>query len=358
MSTSSRRVVRDAEGLNVAAWPMQPEHVITPAELFFTRSHAPFPRIDVANWRLDIGGLVERQTRFSFPQLMGSFPTREVTATLVCAGLRRDEFLSLGPLPGELPWGPEPASTGRWSGISLRDVLNTVGPAASARYVEFIGLDRVERQGQVFGFGGSIELAKALQGDTILATHLNGAPLTVEHGFPVRAIVPGWIGARSVKWLTRITLIEEPSSNYFQRHAYRVQREIDPRDARDVTAGSALTEAPLNSVIVYPLPDQEVTAGTLRVRGWAMGQGGRSLASVEVSPDDGVHWVRARLPMARDEWSWVFWEAELELERGPHTLVARAVDNASTEQPAALEATWNVKGYNNNAWHRVAVRAV
>lgn len=129
-----------------------------------------------------------------------------------------------------------------------------MGPGGGARYVEFVGLDQVERQGERFGFGGSIDLAKALHGDTLLASELNGAPLPVEHGFPLRAVVPGWIGARSVKWLGRITLTAEPSGNYFQSKAYRIQREADPRDPRDVSAGDALSEAPLNSVIVAPMP--------------------------------------------------------------------------------------------------------
>ena len=114
MTPTSRRWVRDAEGLNAAAWPVEPEHFLTPVELFFTRSHAAFPRVDAATWRLDVTGQVDRPASYSLEELTGAFPRREVTATLVCAGLRRDEFLALGPLPGELPWGPEPASTGRW----------------------------------------------------------------------------------------------------------------------------------------------------------------------------------------------------------------------------------------------------
>lgn len=358
MTTSSRRLVRDADGLNAAAWPIEAEHFVTPVDLFFTRSHALFPRIEAATWRLEIDGLVDRPASYSLDELAGIFPRREVTATLVCAGLRRDEFLSLGPLPGELPWGPEPASTGRWRGFALSDLLRAVGVGERARYVEFVGLDQVERQGQRFGFGGSIEVAKALRGETLLATELNGAPLPVEHGFPLRAVVPGWIGARSVKWLGRITLLDEPSRNYFQSKAYRVQREADPRDPRDVSAGDALSEAPLNTVIVSPMPDRDVKAGPQRVRGWAMGSGGRSLTAIEVSPDGGGHWVVARITAGGEAWTWVFWEVEVDLQPGRHIIVARAIDSAGVTQPPTVNETWNVKGYNNNAWHRMAIRAV
>jgi sulfite oxidase len=356
MNPTSHRLVRDSEGLNTAAWPIGTDHLVTPIDLFFTRSHAPVPRIDPATWRLQVGGLVDRPRSFSLEEL-GAFPRREVTATLVCAGLRRDEFLTLGPLAGELPWGPEPVSTGRWTGVALRDILQAVGPANGACHVEFIGLDRVERQGQQFGFGGSIDLAKALSGEVLLADQLNGAPLPTSHGFPLRAVVPGWIGARSVKWLGIIRLAAEPSPNYFQSRAYRFQREIDPNDPRDIRAGVALSAVPLNAVILSPTADQVVPAGRVSVRGWAMGSGGRPITAVEVSADGGDHWVGARISASKTAWTWSFWDAGLELVPGCHTLVVRATDSAGETQPPTLSETWNVKGYNNNAWHRVVIRA-
>ncbi|HEY8257831.1 MAG TPA: sulfite oxidase [Gemmatimonadales bacterium] len=336
---------------------MSTDELVTPADRFFTRSHGSIPTVDPGTWRLDIDGLVDRPTRLTLEDL-GRFERREVTATLVCAGLRRSEFLALGPLPGELPWGPEPASTGRWTGIALGDVLRTVGVAPRARFVEMTGLDRVKRQGEQFGFGGSIDLTKALSDEVLLATELNGSALPPVHGFPVRAVVPGWIGARSVKWLGRITLRDEPSSNYFQSKAYRVQRKINPSDPRDVSGGIALSEVPLNVVIVEPAPKQVVAAGPVRVRGWALGSGGHALTAIEVSTGSEQEWIPAGSVAKGTDWSWTLWEATMELPRGRHTLVARATDCTGATQPPMLSATWNVKGYNNNAWHRVTVRAV
>jgi sulfite oxidase len=259
-------------------------------------------------------------------------------------------------MPGELPWGPEPASTGIWTGIALADLLRSAGIAEGARYVQFTGLDQVERQGRQFGFGGSIDVAKALCAEVLLAWQLNGEALPPAHGFPLRTIVPGWIGARSVKWLGTITLSAEPSSNYFQSKAYRVQREVNPLDPRDVTGGFALSEVPLNGVIVDPALDGVVARGRVPIRGWAMGAAGRPVTTVEVSANAGLDWTAARI--VRDmAWSWVFWEATLELAAGRHTLVARATDSAGTAQPRELREAWNVKGYNNNAWHRVNIRA-
>ncbi len=351
----SQRLIYGDDGLNTAAWPMPADLHVTPSHLFFTRSHAPVPLVDPRTWRLEVCGLVERPGRYSLNELKRVFPKREVTATLVCAGLRREELLALGPLPGELPWGPEPISSGSWSGISLGDVLHAAGLKEEARHVEFDGLDEVERQGVRAGFGGSIDLTKAISPEVLLATELNGGPLPPQHGFPIRAVVPGWIGARSVKWLGRIRVLDQPSSNYFQSKAYRLQRQIDPRDPRGVTAGVALTLTPLNSVILEPESDQEIAAGGVLVRGWAMGSGGLPVNTVEVSPDAGCTWSPARITREGDYWAWSLWEAELPLPRGRHVLAVRATDTSGTTQPANVGDTWNVKGYNNNAWHRVAI---
>ncbi len=352
-----QRVVRDAEGRNTACWPIPAEDLVTPTDRFFTRSHAATPRIDPAVWRLEVGGMVARPRRFSLEELLGAFPRREVAATLICAGLRRDEFLAFGPLPGELPWGADPVSTGRWSGVALADLLRAAGVSPEARHVQMVGLDEVERHGQRFGFGGSIDLAKAMKGDVLLASDLNGAPLPLPHGFPVRAVVPGWIGARSVKWLGRIEVTAEPSPNYFQTKAYRMAREVNHADPRDVSRGTALTEVPLNPVILAPASGSVLPAGRHLVRGWAMGAGGGPLARVELSLDGGRSWREVRRVGPGERWAWTFWELEVELPAGAHTLMARAAGADGTTQPPSPQETWNVKGYSNNAWYRVTLRA-
>ena len=351
----SRRLKHGTDGLNSGVWPVPTDRLITATEHFFTRSHAPIPSLDVGTWRLEVGGLVERPARFSLADLTREFRTRGVTATVACAGIRREEFLSLGPLPGELPWGPEPISTASWTGVSLAAVLQAVGVSSRASHVEFVGLDQVARHGHTFGFGGSVDMIKALDGDVLLATGMNGAALPPEHGFPLRALVPGWIGARSVKWLGRINLLEGPSDNYFQARAYRFQRRIAADDRRDVSQGVALTAIPVNSVIVDPAAPAVAPSGLLRVRGWAIGCDGEPLRSVEISGDAGKSWSRATVTVPGEKWTWSFWEGELTLPPGSHVLAARAMDNRGTTQPATVGETWNVKGYNNNAWHRVPV---
>jgi len=221
--------------------------------------------------------------------------------------------------------------------------------------VEFSGLDQVERQGRQFGFGGSIELSKALSEEVLLATELNGRPLPAAHGYPLRVVVPGWIGARSIKWLGRITLTKYPSANYFQRQAYRLQQSIDPEDPRDVSGGAALTEIPLNAVFLQPESGAAIPAGGVRVSGWAVGSGGRPVTGVEVSSDGGRDWIAARITRTGSAWTWSLWEATFNLLRGQHTLVVRATDCSGAQQPPTVGETWNVKGYNNNAWYRTTI---
>lgn len=349
-----RRNVHDPEELNTGAPPVLLQDAITPTSLWFTRSHAPVPAVDAESFRLAVTGLVERPLTLALTDL-AAIGRQESLATLVCAGLRRVELEAWRPVPGELLWGAEPISNARWSGIPLRRVLERAGLKPGASHVEFIGLDRVERHGAIFGFGGSIPLAKALGDEVLLADRMNGAPLAPEHGYPLRVVVPGYYGARSVKWLGQIVVRDTPSTNYFQAQAYRVQRTVDPENPRSVANGAPLGELVLNSAILEPEVGAVVRAGSLRVTGWAIGAGGGALSRVEVGVDH-QPWRAATLS-GEGEFAWRHWSLDVTLTPGPHTLAVRAFDHSGGGQPAELAEVWNVKGYANNAWHRVQVTA-
>ncbi len=349
-----RLVVHDAEAWNAGPPPaLLRDSLITPASLFFVRSHAPTPQIDPVRWRLRVHGLVHRPLELSLDELQRRFPPVGVTSTMVCAGLRRDELLAHRPVPGELLWGADAISTGRWSGVALADVLLAAGVMDGARQVEFTGLDAVVRHERQFGFGGSIPLEKAQGPEVLLASALNGEPLLPAHGFPLRTVVPGYIGARSVKWLGEIVVQAEPSANYFQAEAYRILRELDPVNPRDVSAGESLSAVPLNAVIASPEAGCVLRAGMVEVTGWAFGGDASQVARVEVSPDDGATWVEATLDESGGPWSWRFWHAALALAAGERMLVVRAWDQAGRCQPSGLAEVWNVRGYANTAWHRI-----
>jgi sulfite oxidase len=330
---------------------------ITPGDLFFVRNHGGVPAVDPGAWRLAVDGLVERPLSWSLDDLR-NLPRATVTATLQCAGNRRQEMMAYKPIPDELPWGTEAVSNGEWSGVPLREVLNAAGPRPEARHAAFTGLDDTVRHGHRFNFGGSIPLDKALAGEVLLADTLNGRPLPPVHGAPLRVVVPGYIGARSVKWLSRITLQEEPSDNYFQAKAYRLFPPHYGPGNVDWDKGLRLGEAPVNSVILSPREEETVPAGKVTVRGWALAGGNRGVARVDVSADGGETWTVADFIEGDGPFIWRLWQAVLDLAPGPREIVCRAWDTAAQTQPERTAQVWNFKGYANNAWHRVRVVAV
>ncbi|NJM05719.1 molybdopterin-dependent oxidoreductase [Candidatus Gracilibacteria bacterium] len=324
-----------------------PEQFITPEELFFVRSHGNVPQIDAATYRLEVDGLVERALSLRLVDL-AQFTRAAQTATLQCAGNRRDELLALGPIPGELPWSADAIGNARWGGVRLVDVLRAAGVVSGAAHVHFTGLDYVEHDDEGFSFGASIPLQRAIAQDVLLADTMNDLPLPSEHGAPLRVVVPGTIGARSVKWLGRITLAAEPSPNYFQQRAYRLAREAAQEAAM-------LDTVFLSAAICTPRSGAQLPAGMLAVTGYAIGHGATPIVAVEVSCDNGSNWQCAELLDTPVTGAWMRWQIALDLGPGSYELVARARDADGNTQPADLGATWNGKGYMNNAWHRVAL---
>lgn len=354
-----QQVVRDDVFYNSGPPPeLLRQAFVTPKDIFFTRNHAAVPEVDPATYRLKVTGLVDRVIELDLQQLKSGMPQRTSAATLACAGLRRDELIAFRPIPGEVVWGAEPVSNGIWTGVPLREVLRKAGVRSNATHVEFLGLDVVERHGKRFAFGGSIPLDKAMSEEVLLAFEMNGEPLPPVHGYPVRVVVPGCIGARSVKWVTEIILTDAPSENYFQAHAYKTfPPEIGPENV-NWKEGFMLHDLPLNSVIWDPLVGGKVPAGEVMVRGWAMATGGATIRKVELSADNGRTWQEAELTEQANRWTWSFWACPVNLPRGRHTLISRATDSAGQVQPGLVAPLWNFKGYMNNAWHRVDVEAV
>lgn len=349
-------IIRSTEPFNAGPPPdLMIREPVTRAELFFVRNHGTVPEIDADSFRLIVRGRVERPLSLSLDDLR-LLPERTVAATLQCAGNRRRELLRVGDIPNEVPWDIEAISHAEWTGVSLRDVLELAGIGDGAAYVALTSLDKVERRGRVFGFGASIPLAKALRPEVLLAYGMNGEPLPLIHGAPLRLVVPGFIGARSVKWLGEIVLQDEPSGNYFQSVAYR----LFPPHVDETTAvedqGEMLSELFVSAAICSPLDGDSLPDGEITVRGYAVGQGGNLVERVEVSADDGATWVRAT-PLNRPQpWVWQLWEARIALSPGDRTIIARTIDSQGLTQPADMHETWNFKGYMNNAWHRIEVR--
>jgi sulfite oxidase len=352
-------IVRQAEPFNAGPpLALLIANSVTPTDLFFVRNHAPVPEIDVNQYHLQVDGNVRKPLSLTLADLHFKFQPVTVAATLQCAGNRRQELSAAQPIPGELRWGTEAISHATWTGVRLRDVLLEAGVSpddAWQNHVALTGLDETEREGKPINFGGSIPMEKAFGREVLLAYGMNGQPLAPVHGAPLRLVVPGYIGARSVKWLSRITVQANPSDNFFQTHAYKLFPPNICEETRNWEAGLMLGETPITSVICSPHPALRLKPGLLELQGYAMAGGNRQVAWVEISADEGWTWVRADFTNDAQPWSWRLWRARVNVKAGQRQLMVRAVDSAANTQPPDIMQIWNVHGYINNAWHRVRV---
>ncbi|MBW3593376.1 MAG: molybdopterin-dependent oxidoreductase, partial [Actinobacteria bacterium] len=272
-------IVRSTEPLN-AETPLAllGRADVTPTEQFFVRNHGAVPAVDISAYRLEVGGAVERPLTLSLDDLRARHETVSVPATLACAGNRRAELDAFRTIPHEMAWDAGAIGHATWTGIRLRDVLLAAGIAPGARHVAFGGLDEAEVEGERVEFGASIPLEKATAPEVLLAWAMNGEPLRPEHGFPLRVVVPGYIGARSVKWLAKVNVQDRPSSNYFQARGYRLFAADANGGARDGES-LELGEFSLTSVVCRL---EETARGGLVAEGYALAGGMRTVERVDV----------------------------------------------------------------------------
>jgi sulfite oxidase len=330
------------------------EGPLTATDAFYVRGHGAVPEADPATWRLQVRGLVERELDLSLATLTEAFREREVTATLQCAGNRRAGLIAIRDIPGEAPWGPGATGTATWSGVALAEVLALAGALPEAAHVGFEGADLSPLAEPVQRFGGSIPIDKACRREVLLAWAMNGEPLPPVHGAPLRVVVPGYIGARSVKWLERIEVRSEPWLGYFQHVVYRLL----PQDGTPGPGvGMPLGLVALNADVLAPADGATVAAGPVEVRGYAFAGGERHVARVDVSLDAGASWAQAKLLEDLGPWAWRHWLITVDLAPGEHEIVVRAWDSSAATQPEDEAALWNPKGYVNNARPRVRVHA-
>jgi sulfite oxidase len=329
---------------------------ITPLDTFYCRNHGPIPEIPVHEWRLEVNGLVTQPLSLSLAELRRRFDSHTVIATLQCAGNRRSRLNEIRAIVGEDLWGSGAISTAEWSGVRLADVLAAAGARRDDDlHVAFTGPDVSPLAVPAQQFGGSIPLPKAMSEEVLLAWKMNGQALPRIHGGPLRVVVPGYIGARSVKWVDAVTVQKGPSQNYFQSVAYRILPADSDPDTAGPLAGRSLSSVALNCDILVPADGAEVAGGRLNIRGYALAGEGTGVSRVEVSLDQGRTWRQATLAALRSPWAWRHWSLTVDTEPGPLTVTARAWDTTGATQPESAEALWNPRGYANNSWARVCV---
>ena len=308
---------------------------LTPASHFFVRNHSATPVLDVSTWRLRVEGeAVERPLDLSFDDLL-RLPSRSVISYVECAGNGRGFFKEfMNKVASGTQWRLGGIGVSEWTGVPLgavlelasvrrdtpRDILNVL--------VE--GLDSVK-------VNRPMSLAKAFEEDTLLAYAMNGEPVAPDHGFPLRAIVPGWVGINNVKWVGRIEVrkgaIDVPTTT----RTYVLEGPDYPNKV-------VLRMQTIKSAVALPW-GATLPAGRQRVRGLAWSPVGR-IRRVEYSLDRGATWAPAALREPNIPRAWTRWDFEWDARPGDHAILTRAVDDQGNTQPATMP--WNAQGYGYN----------
>lgn len=304
---------------------------ITPNNRFYVRSHFPVPQLDRRTWRLRIEGAVERPAEISYDELL-KLPSRTLPATLECAGNNR---IFLVPATRGVQWESGAVSNAEWTGVSLSAVLARAGVLPSAVEVVLEGADRGEvgvepKPAGPINYARGLPLAKALDKDVLLAYRMNNDELPAAHGHPLRAVVPGWYGMASVKWVTRILVTDRPFSGYYQTVDYSYW---DRSNGQPVLR--PLGEMQTKATIARPSVGEGVRANTSYPVYGAAWTGESEVTKVEVSTDGGAKWMLARLIDGPVRYAWRRWEYAWRTppQPGRYTLIARATDARGGTQP-------------------------
>jgi DMSO/TMAO reductase YedYZ molybdopterin-dependent catalytic subunit len=323
---------------------------VTPTDRMYVRNNLLLPDLDASKHVLRVTGLVDKPLQLSLADLR-KLPSFTTQAMLECAGSGRSAYQ---PKASGTPW----LQTGgmgcpRWTGVSLADVLNLAGVKPNGRHVAMSGEDRgaVATAPLVIR---SIPMAKAMERHTMVAWGMNGADLPKEHGYPLRSVVPGWVGSASIKWLSGIDVLDAPFKGTFMDRSYRIPRyPILPGEKMPPDALSTETWV-VKSIITAPRPNDRYRAGGLLVVRGSAWAGDNDVDRVELSFDEGVTWERAKLDVHRDRYAWWRFSLEVPIKRpGYLTILARATDDKGNVQP--IIPAWNPLGYFWNGIHRVGI---
>jgi DMSO/TMAO reductase YedYZ molybdopterin-dependent catalytic subunit len=342
-------IVRSLRFLDLEMPPEFANSWLTPVPHFYVRNHMiEPPKPNLARWRLNINGEVERPLSLSVDDL-SRLEQHSIVNTLECAGNGR--AFHNPKVPG-IQWQRGAVGTARFTGPRLASVLERAGVKSSGKHVMFRGLDQVP--GNVPPFIRSIPIEKATDPDTLVATHMNNALLPEHHGFPARALVPGWIGAASCKWLAEIKILDKEFDGNFMKPGYRYPNQpvapgatVAPDDTHPLTA---LT---VKSMIASPVEGARVRGRVREIHGvaWA---GEADVVKVEVSTDGGATWSPSVLGTEHSRYAWRLWSYRWQPPKsGDYVIMSRATDSRGRVQPET--AVWNPSGYLYNAVEKVNV---
>lgn len=322
-------------------------HDITPGGLHYLLAHFDIPTIDRSTWRLRIEGLADRPLALTLDEIRARRAVH-LPVTLECAGNGRGGLL---PRPIGQPWLHGGVSTATWTGTPLWPLLQEAGIQSQAIEVVATGYDRGFAKTTELAYERSLAVDECRRPEVLLAWAMDGVDLPIQHGAPLRLLVPGWYGMASVKWLERLTVVDKVFDGLFHADDYQIV-------AANEQHGPPVTRMLPRAVLQPPgLPDVETGARSLwpgrhRVSGRAW-SGFAPVTTVEFSMDDGVSWRPAQLETPVGHLAWRGWLVDWDASPGEHVLCARATDATGRQQP--LDQAWNLWGYANNAVQRVPV---
>ena len=310
--------------------------LITPASHFFVRNNSASVDVDAAGWQLRVEGDGVTHGAIASLEALRAFPSRTLTASLECAGNHRAMFDRVQGRPAEgTQWGTGGIGNGEWTGVALRDVLDIAGIRPDAVSVLLVGLDAESPEG---GFRRVLPVARARHPDTLLAYALNAEPLTRDHGYPVRALVPGWVGASSIKWLSRIVVSSRQLWTRNTTTSYVLIGDDYPPEGQAL--GQPVTRQTVKSALALPWP-AELEPGRRTLQGFAQSPDG-PIVRVEWSDDRGNTWRDAQVE-STGRYAWARFEFDWQARPGEYTIMTRATDSAGATQPDRVP--FNQKGY-------------
>ncbi|KAI9170862.1 Sulfite oxidase [Paramyrothecium foliicola] len=345
------------------------ETEITPNKDHFVRNHGGVPEIDPEQYTLDITGLVNDPKRLTLADLMDEtkFPRQSNVVSLQCSGTRRIEQIHEYPGDGDelinAPWAEGAIGTARWTGVSLKKVIKYCGGLKDgADNLEFYGADTYFKKGHVYNYVVSVPWRKVKANEVLLAWEMNGEPLPKIHGFPLRTVVFGYIGARSCKWLYEVKAISKPSTAPVQRREYLYYTPQIGKQNAKYSNGFSIQDMPVSSAIMSPKDmDQIIHDGKVKLRGWAYSGGGHWPVRVEVSGDGGSIWYEVPWEKMSTKYfhAWRLWEIDMPVDaEGWLEFCVRTWDNAMNTQPTFVRSAWNWDLHVTSSAHRIKIYSI
>ncbi|KAI7156498.1 hypothetical protein KC349_g6261 [Hortaea werneckii] len=364
-------IVHSARPFNAETPVSDLQTFITENARFYKRHHLWVPQLDENTFKLTIELPDGEEKQYSVEDLRSKFQSHTITATMQCSGNRRSHMTESSSPTNGIQWGVGAISNAEWTGVKIMDVLQDAGLniadlGGDVKHVQFVGAE---------AYGASVPIEKVADrfGDAMIVYAMNGKPLPRDHGYPLRALVPGTVAARSVKWVNKIVLSEEESSSQWQRRDYKC---FGPNEGGNVDWDSAVAiqETPVQSAITSV---QKVTANRLNnsqlatvygleeesvvLRGYAFSGGGRRIVRVDVSPDNGKTWQQAHIEGDQEQkgyraWSWRHWDVAIPTRLLSGNICIKATDDGYNTQPETFAAYYNFRGNLANGWHRMPVK--